>query len=477
MENIILQIVSESVKEFIKYFEGQGIGALSHMAEEFKQISDEMAKKVLLAFIASADGAINEAKAERKADGIKVHERNVPRTLYTALGSLTYERTYFDTAGGRSYLLDSILDVPPYERIDSGVSAQLVNAAAHNSYKRSADIATGGQISRQSVKNKAMSTGEVLYEPARVRRTPEALHIFADEDHVNLQNGKNTILPLITVSAGKRGICKGRNELIDPFHVHGYGITPEEHWEYVYALCAEKYDISRVRKVYIYADGAPWIKKCFDVFPGAVYILDKFHFKKRMRALFAGALRSPFSLPARTAIMRNDRQSFDRAIQKMFDAIEEKLPESGEKSRMIKSVKEHSAYILAHWDAIQNSGLPESVGSCTEALVSHALSERFSRNPMGWSEEGLSKMAMIRIFALNGGKVGPADTLAWKHSDKRHRVITKLEKYDAIIKVQQEKIFKDVKGWRWFEVDSLISGKTTGTRVALDALARTRNIG
>ncbi len=44
-------------------------------------------------------------------------------------------------------------------------------------------------------------------------------------------------------------------------------------------------------------------------------------------------------------------------------------------------------------------------GSCTEPLVSHVLSDRLSRNPLAWSKESLGKMAMLRVFEENGGKV------------------------------------------------------------------------
>jgi len=476
MENIIQQIVAKSVKNFLKYYEENGVGALSKMSEDIKALSDEMAKDMLLAFISSADEAIRMAKRTRKAEGIKVHERNVPRTLFTALGNLTYERTYYETNEGRQYILDNVLAVASYERIDSGVSARLVNSAATHSYGRSADIVADGMLSRQSVRNKAMNTGEVLYIPERSAATPERLHIFADEAHVNLQNGKNTVLPLITVCAGKQSVCKGRNKLHESFHVHGYKLKPEEHWEYVYALCAEKYDIGSVREVYVYGDGASWIKGVFDVFPEAVHVLDAFHFKKRLRALLTGRICSTFNLTVSTSIKRNDKQAFDRTIQEMMAAVEENMQEGEERVKKIKNIGENAGYIMNHWDAIQSRKRSGSIGSCTEAMISHALAERFSRNPMGWSEEGLSKMAMIRVFVLNGGKIKPIDTLAWKHSDNRHSTIKKYEKYEKIIKKQQDKILKDAKDWRWFEIDNLISGKVTGTKVVLDALGRAKDI-
>jgi hypothetical protein len=321
-----------------------------------------------------------------------------------------------------------------------------------------------------------VNTGEVAYVPAAAGSTPEALHIFADEGHVHLQNGKGARAPLVAVCEGKTPVCEGRNALAGPFHIHGYGMEPVDLWGYTYALCAEKYDMDIVKEVYIYGDGGAWIKGCFDVFPGAIYVLDEFHLKKRLRGLFAGEFGTPFGLNARAAIGRNDRGGFDRAAQAAVGAIEGNMLPGRGREKKIQKAKENARYILSHWEAIQNIRLPGSVGSCTEAMVSHVLSERFSRSPMGWSEAGLSKMATIRVFVLNGGRIMPADVTAWKRGKKKYSVIAKLEKYEKIIKDQQDRILKDAKNWRWFEAENLISGKRSGTSVALDALAQRRKI-
>jgi hypothetical protein len=469
MKTIIHQILNKTTNEFLKYFEENGIETIAIMTENMKVISDNMTKDLVTAVIENADKLICEAKAERKKDSIKIHEKGVTRTIYTALGEITYRRTYFNVPGGRSYLLDKILGVTPYDRIDAGISAKLVNYAAHHSYGRSADIVTEGKISRQSVRNKVMNTGEVVYIPKKSIKTPDVLHIFADEDHVSLQDGKNVIVPIITVCEGKKYICKGRHELKDPFHVQGYGMKPVAYWEYVYALCEQKYDMDKVKKVYIYGDGARWITGYKDVFPGAHYVLDDFHFKKRMKGLFAGEICAPFRVRAHRLIQTNNKTLFNKIIQQMLVEVRENMVDGKERVNKMKRIKDNAAYILNHWTGIQNRYLSDTIGSATEAMVSHVLSARLSRNPMGWSREGLSKMSMIRVYVINGGRVEPKDTTKWKNNPSKHRVITQINKYEEIVKAQQDNILKDAKGWRWFETDDYISGKTTGTKTVLDA--------
>jgi hypothetical protein len=108
----------------------------------------------------------------------------------------------------------------------------------------------------------------------------------------------------------------GRFELIEPFHVQGYGTEPLKLWDYVYALCAEKYDMGRIGNVYLYGD----------------------------------------------------REKFKETARWIADATFHLMPEGRERAVRLKTVGENSAYILTHWDAIQNIRLPGSVGSCIDAL-------------------------------------------------------------------------------------------------------------
>jgi len=89
-------------------------------------------------------------------------------------------------------------------------------------------------------------------------------------------------------------------------------------WEYVYALCAEKFDMDIVGDVFIYGDGAVWIKGGIDVFPNALYSLDTFHFRKRMRSLFPGETGSKFSLKAFAAVSNDDIDSFEATAKAML---------------------------------------------------------------------------------------------------------------------------------------------------------------
>src|SRR5665647_279927 len=50
---------------------------------------------------------------------------------------------------------------------------------------------------------------------------------------------------------------------------------------------------------------------------------------------------------------------------------------------------------------------PSKVKTYTEGQVSHVLSDRLSRKPCAWMDEGLETISQLRIFQLNGGKLTP----------------------------------------------------------------------
>jgi hypothetical protein len=477
MKLIIQQIAEDFVKKIMGYHEVNGIHDLGAMTRDISAMAKEAGREVVCAFIADADASLVGMKAERKADGVSVQERGVPRTLYTALGSLTYERTYFNTTNGKTPIIDKMLGVDAYERIDKNVSARMVNAAAGMSFARSANIVTGGEVSRQTARRKAMGCGELVTLPKRLPGSPTRIHIFADEDHVHLQDGGSAILPLITICSGKRKACKGRHELTGRVCLNGYGLKPETFWEYAYAICDEMFDMGEVQGVFIYGDGAKWIDASGICFPGAVHVMDAHHYRQRMKTLTAGEICSGYSQRLHSAVKHGMRGAFKGAVSEMMDELNSVMPAVPELERKMKRISEAAGYILSRWGEVMNMRHEGSIGSATEALVSHVFSERFSRSPMGWSKKGLAKMSQIRVFRENGEVVTAPDISSGDKRDGVHRdVPSYIKKYDVLIKKRQDEVFSKARDWRLFEHEHVEWAAPSGAKVALDALARMRNI-
>lgn len=400
MENIIAQQLVKMQGEILEKIQEEGLGNIGETAEALFQMVKESTRELLQVILEATDAAIAEAKAERKASGLRVKERNVKRSLETSLGEITYRRTYYETAEGEHvYLLDHLIGVEPYERVSKALCAKLVNLAAEMSYGKSVRVGEA-EISRQTVSNKVSALREVVQDVERVEETPEELHLFADEDHVHLKDGRNAIVPLVTISEGIDTSNPKRHRLVNPLHIAGYGMEAEAFNDQVEACVYERYDLEKVKRIYIHGDGASRIVALGERFPNAEHVLDGFHLEKYLKKLghYNGAAQRMGAI--RSALRDGNWKTYKKLLETIYTLQVEKDRENCKK------------VILYLWNNRQAAHLrysPDICGSCTESLVSHVLSERLSRTPLAWSECGLEKMTMLVVFRKNGRKVTARD--------------------------------------------------------------------
>ena len=400
MENIIAQQLVKMQGEILEKIQKDGLRNIGETAETLFQIIKESTCELLRAILEATDTAIAEAKAERKASGLKVKERGVKRSLQTSLGEIAYRRAYYETAEGEHvYLLDHLIGVEAYERVSKALCAKLVNLAAEMSYGKSAKLGEA-DVSRQTVSNKVNALREVVQDVERVKETPEELHLFADEDHVHLKDGRSAIVPLATISEGIDMSNPKRHRLVNPLHIAGYGMEAEAFNDQVEACVNERYDLNKVKRIYIHGDGAGRIVALGERFPNAKHVLDGFHLEKYLKKLghYSGAAQRMGAL--RAALREGNWKTYKKLLEDIY------VLQTGKDRERCKPV------ILYLWNNRQAAHLrcsPDICGSCTESLVSHVLSERLSRTPLAWSERGLEKMTMLVVFRKNGRKVTARD--------------------------------------------------------------------
>ena len=412
MENIIVQQLVKIQGEVLGKIQEDGLGNIGQIAEGLLGILKEGTCELLQAILEATDAEIAKAARERKQDGLRIKERNVVRRLETSLGEIEYRRTYYETAeSGYIYLLDHLIGVEPYERVSKALCAKLVNLASEMSYGKSVRHGDA-RVSRQTVSNKVQGLREVVEDVTRVEHTPEELHIFTDEDHVHMKDGRNAIVPLATIAEGIDTSNPKRHVLINPLHIAGYGMEAEAFDDQVEACVNERYDINAVKRIYIHGDGAGRIAKLGECFPNAVHVLDGFHLEKYMKKLghYNGAAQRMGAL--RDALRDGNWKTYRKLLEDIY------VLQTGKEREQCKDV---IRYLWNNREAAHLRYDPEICGSCTEALVSHVLSERLSRTPLAWSEQGLKKMAMLVVYRKNGRKVTAGDIRVSITADEQER--------------------------------------------------------
>src|SRR6056297_3683073 len=127
--NNIIQLIMEKVKReieenIIKALEGDA--KLDDMVDSVGEMVNDIGVNTLLEIIEQVDEQIRKSP-ERKGK-YHVHKKSVERSLITRFGELEFERTYYKNILEKRYvyMLDELLGVKKYERIEGNLKADIL---------------------------------------------------------------------------------------------------------------------------------------------------------------------------------------------------------------------------------------------------------------------------------------------------------------------------------------------------------------
>ena len=124
------------------------------------RIGATVAKKVL----EGLDERIYEQEKETKRYRIKA--KNKARNLVTSFGEISFNRRYYEDKQTRTYaaLLDQILGIPAYARVETSCAAAMITNATKESYEQTAAHSTIAAVSGQTVSNYLKKMGHITEE-------------------------------------------------------------------------------------------------------------------------------------------------------------------------------------------------------------------------------------------------------------------------------------------------------------------------
>ncbi|MCB6414962.1 ISLre2 family transposase [Faecalimonas umbilicata] len=348
--------------------------------------------------------------------------RTDQKKLTTSLGTVCFEKTLFRNKQTResAYLLDRILGIESHERLTEDAEAKLLEEAVQASYRKAGEeTSLTDHVSKQTVKNKLHKlTFPQQKEEKAEKKVVDYLYIDADEDHVSLQfnekkgdleigenHWKNNcvLAKLVYVYEGiePEAPKSKRHRLVNPHYFSGIyaGEDNAKLWDEVYAYMDSHYDLEKVKKIYLNADGGGWIQSGKKRIVGTISVLDEFHLKKYLLKM-TGHMKDSAADARKElcdTIKNGTREDFQRVVERLKDCAETEAAE--------KRIDESASYILSNWMAakIRLEDRKTVKGCSAEGHVSHVLSSRMSSRPMGWSRTGVDKMAHLRAYYWNGG--------------------------------------------------------------------------
>jgi len=434
-----MNIIQEAQEIIIKAYESNLQKALNgniSISEFTKNLETELHRAGTLMVgeaLETLDRVVKESKERKKH--WHVERKKDLNTIATTMGPVSYERTYYinKKTGEYAYLSDELVGIEKHQRKDTNVGALLVSKATNSSYQQAAEESSHcGISSKTTVMNEIRKLGAIPNEAATIKKSKQEasiLYIEADEDHVPLQKGKTDIVKIIYVHEGRQKVSKGRNKLLNVRYFTDAKQSSEELWLDVAKYIEGAYNSETITKVYISGDGASWIKEGLNWIEKSVFVLDKFHLAKYVRAATAHMDYT------REPLWNYIKQGMKQAAGDLLDVILNNT-ESRPKREAISEAKR---YILNNWEAIQRQKSSDYIGCSAEGHVSHVLSARLSSRPKGWSEDGMEQMARLRVFDFNGGDIYEYMMKEKEKEAKEKRVI----KLDArIVKKHQKTSFE-----------------------------------
>lgn len=149
----ILQQVADNCTDFFnfsesKIFNDEEMYSYFHFMEDFSTLINGIATMMLEVFFSKLDGKLY--KLIRQEKRYHVQEKAREQTLATKWGDeKIVRRCYKDNVSGKFvYLLDALLALPSYKRIDPYCASEIIKHATSMSYAKAAEASTPSKLSR-----------------------------------------------------------------------------------------------------------------------------------------------------------------------------------------------------------------------------------------------------------------------------------------------------------------------------------------
>lgn len=188
----------------------------------------------------------------------------------------------------------------------------------------------------------------------------------------------------------KAKVSKNRIELVD--RVAYAGIETAQTFGERMSVIAMEQGMLSAGRVIVIGDGAGWIRRIArDVFPDAVYVLDLYHLKHRIRQVFPEEWEAGVRGEAISACLAGDPLGAVRVLRATAPA-----PERYEAWHKLLY------YIRRNALGIENYVRTDLFGSgCVEKAVDILISRRFKLRGMSWLKPGAQGMVKLKVLRYN----------------------------------------------------------------------------
>ena len=421
-------------------------------------------RELIKSAIISTFKEIDESYKNSEYRKLKYHinKSNVPRTLITIVGTITFSRTYYKSKHSNSkfFYLDKCFDFPKYDHYDPIVKGMAIDKAIHSSQAQSArdtaasisdisyyvDRSILNDIPRQSVYNwiKNWNIPDVV---PKSLDTPEILYVMADEKYIGAQNSdKDIMVKCFVAFEDIKSIGKNRRMLVNRSVFSCYDSAA---WPLFMDYIAKKYDFSKIKNIALLGDGGGWIKTGvselkLDENNSVKFYLCQFHFKQAVHHI--------------TTNKEERAKLFDifytKEKKEFIEAVNLIIAQNPTRTEIIT---QKLNYIIKNYTSIKLM-LELKIGSSMESHISHLIASLFSSRPKGFSVNRIKQYLKLNDYKNNGINIFKLYLQSYSNKE--------------IVKINEDKLdYSIFEGSKPSNVPLLGNGKVTNTYKALYGLA------
>ena len=447
------------------------------MMLEIDKISKDAILKVLKESFTILDNLYASSADRNKF--FNISKPNAHRSIITIFGELEFERIYYYDKSNKNkyfYFIDSLFDLPAYDRYDKVVKGMAIANAIDTNQKKGAEITTKQINNVSSSLNKEeqfiisrqdiylwldkWEVPEVEYDA--IETDSKTLYIMIDEKYIHeqikmlidkenkinspinveektdkeitleyLKNFINQISnPPLLLPAPKD---KTRNFIMSKAFVVFTDIeidhkrrtlnnkivfltAKKNPWDEFMDFIPKIYDFKQFETIKVLSDAGVWITAGISnlkLFVENVIVPCLCEFHAKQKVNRSTKDENMRRLLIQ-AIKDNDKEEFNRLFNTLLkDKSENRL----------KTLKSYKHYIVSHWEAIQNMGA-STCKSSMESHISHIVAKYFSYEPKAYSGKHIQKLLKLRQHKENGINIC---ALYLKSIGKKEKVIIKKE--------------------------------------------------
>lgn len=319
----------------------------------------EASRKIILATIAETFETIDTVfcNAPSRSEKYYINKSNVSRTITTIVGDLTFKRTYYISKANpnfRFYFVDLIFGLHKYDHYDS-----IIKDIAITNVFQSSQAQAARDISKY-------------------------------EKYIGAQDQENDIMVkcFVTFESIKQ-VGKNRRALVNRYV---FSTTGKNAWSKFMDHIAKRYDFSKIRHIYLLADGGNWIKNGLHELKlyaqnKPQFCLCEFHFKQAINHISSD---------------KDERKNLLEIFNtKPFEEFKKRIDELiAINPNRKETISNKFNYIKNNKSAIKRM-LNLDIGSSMESHISHFIASMFASRPKGFSTKRIDNYLKLNDYFFN----------------------------------------------------------------------------